>query len=53
MRGHIKLFTLQMDVERSRRCSHAMSKVTDGLDEGVMLLVNQRCHSLQELTSGK
>lgn len=53
MRGHIKLFTLQIDVEQAHRYSAARYTAAAGVDKSAMLLLDRRCHAPQELLSGK
>ena len=53
MRGNIKLFTLQIDVERARRCSAARAATIGSLDQSAMLSMDLRVRAPQGLISGR
>jgi hypothetical protein len=53
MRGDIKLFTLQIDVERSRRLNAARAVVIGSPDQSAMLSMGLRVHTPQGLISGR
>jgi hypothetical protein len=53
MRGHIKIFTLQIDVERAYRFNAARTAVIGSLDKSSILSMDLAVHSPQELISGK
>jgi hypothetical protein len=53
MRGHIKIFTLQIDVERAHRFNASRAVAIGNLDKCSTLSMDLRIHSPQELISGK
>jgi hypothetical protein len=53
MRGHIKIFTLQIDIERAYRFNAAGAMSGGSLDESSMLSMGLTFHSSQELISGR
>lgn len=53
MREHIKLFTLQIDVERARRLNAARAAAIGSLDPSAMLSMDLRVHAPQGLMSGR
>ncbi|HSD57076.1 MAG TPA: hypothetical protein VLB04_02755 [Methanotrichaceae archaeon] len=53
MRGNIKLFTLQIDVERAHRCSAARAATIGSLDQSAMLSMDLRVRAPQGLISGR
>lgn len=53
MRGHIKIFTLQIDVDRVHRLNAARAAVIGSLDKSAMLSMDLRVHAPQELISGR
>jgi hypothetical protein len=53
MRGHIKIFTLQINVERAHRLNAAGAVKMGGLDKSSMLSMDLTVHSSRELISGR
>ena len=53
MRGHIKQFTLQIDVDRARRCSAARSAVISSQHKSAMHSTDLRVRAHLELISGR
>jgi hypothetical protein len=53
MRGHIKIFTLQIDVDRVHRLNAARAATIGSLDKSVMLSMDLKAHAPHELISGR
>jgi hypothetical protein len=53
MREHIKLFTLQIDIERARRLNATRAAVIGSLDQSAILSMGLRVHAPQGLMSGR
>lgn len=53
MRAHIKLFTLQIDIERARQLNATRAAVIGSLDQSTILSMGLRVDAPEEPISGR